>query len=303
VEDRVYHIGVWRGLDAKARELFDMVEFQKPTRSVESVDVPTKAAFLKEHGMPEKGQELKLNFSRTGGERLEAAKLWDAEALKAASTASKEGDNKAKTSSSAGGCVAQPYGLRFQTQWLNDTDYYGGSPGWSRLVSYRNRGRSPYHYGCNWGARQYYAMDFTLSYGALLYSGIPGRVTWAGASNDSYRSLGIFVDVVTYVNGTRYVNRSAHLSRLFVTEGNYISLANLPYIEIGRVGLTGTTATPHLHTALFAYPGLDRYGRAYYGTSVRPRSMRCYACTNYEVNASGSGGYYTSIYLHRYFKY
>lgn len=280
VEDRVYKVGVWRGLDAEAKRRFSMVKFQKPTRSVASLNVPTQTAYLKKMGLPAEGQEVAMSMERTGGERLAAPEVWNAEEVKAAL----EGGDAVETMA-IGNCADQPYNLPWQTQWINDTRRYG--QGISRVLSYRNRGRSPYHKGC-WGIyKQFYALDFGLSNGSKIYSAIPGRVTHAGRSNaGGLWSCGIFVDVTTRRNGVRYANRSCHLRSLNVRKGSRISLANLPYVVIGRIGLTGVTSTPHLHTAMFKYARISRAGHVYGGTSVRPRSVRYY---------SNGGGRYNSF--------
>ena len=42
---------------------------------------------------------------------------------------------------------------------------------------------------------------------------------------------------------------------------------------------------------------------AYGGESVRPLRIRCFACNDYDVAASGGGGYYTAYYHGRWMKY
>lgn len=276
--DRVYALGAWQdpgaGLD-EVLPVFEMVEFTAPTDRVTSLELPSLAEYLTARGLPEEGAELVLDTTRTVGISLPD----DAEEEPVEASDPPEGEGVA-TAALVSGCAVQPPGLPWQTQWWRDARYYSNA-GWTTMGFPRGRGffgEGPYHYGC-WGSyHQHYAVDYPLQTGARLYAATPGRVTYAGYRNDGYWSLGIHVDVTTYVNGVRYVSRSAHLSSVNVRKGQVISRRNLPYVVIGRAGTTGAAVYPHLHAAVFQSPGLDAFGRAYGGTSVRPRRMRCYDC-------------------------
>ena len=299
VEGRVYHVGVWQELGAEAQRLFDKLEFTPPVQSLKTLNLPDLETYLKARGMPEVGDEVELDYSRTDGAPL--------------AEASWEGDEPDVTLEAqvARGCALQPRGLRWQTQWIDDASYYSNRPGWSRMGTSTNGffNDPKYHLGCKSNPPrtygQFYAVDYGLQVGAKLYSAIPGRVKYAGQSNDNYWSLGIFVDVRTTVGGNAYTNRSAHLSRLNVRKGKFISKKNLPYVVIGRAGLTGYSGYPHLHTAVFKNASVDRYGRAYNGTSVKPRKMRCFGCNSnqYDTGAKGKGGFYTNFYRQRWLKW
>ena len=295
VSHRVYTLGVWRDLDEEAMELFARIQFDVPSRDVASLALPALVTFLAERGLPEAGAALLLDDERaptiTDGDELWGEEPEEALLMPIA-------DSGESGAALARGCVQQPRGLRWQTQWIGDANFWGRR-GTTTMGYPRGRGffgQGPYHYGC-WGSyHQHYAVDYPLQHGAKLYAATPGRVTYAGYRNDGYWSLGIHVDVTTYQNGNRYVSRSAHLSRVYVRKGQDISNKRLPWVVIGRAGSTGaaTSSYPHLHAAVFYRPGLDRYGRAYGGTSVRPRRMRCFGCGSPDVRApNGKGGFYT----------
>ena len=292
VKGRVYNVGVWQGLGAEAQRLFDTVAFETPTRSLKSLRVPDLKTYLKTHGLPEVGQKLELDYSRTGGTFLAGAiETTDDTELSLAPTGVQAG------------CAAQPSGLPWQTQWIDDANAFG-SRGWSRM-GYASGGffNEGYHVGCAGGYHQFYAVDYGLQRGAKLYAATPGRVTWVGARNDSYWSLGIFVDVRTTVGGASYTSRSAHLSSVNVRKGQTITTANLPYVVIGRAGSTGAATGPHLHAAVFKNASLGSSGPVYGGTSVKMTKMRCFGCSNYDVDAPGAGGYYTRFYRQRWLKW
>jgi hypothetical protein len=44
-------------------------------------------------------------------------------------------------------------------------------------------------------------------------------------------------------------------------------------------------------------------GQPYGGESVRPRAIRCFDCGDYDVAASGGGGFYTNYFHGRWMRY
>lgn len=59
----------------------------------------------------------------------------------------------------------------------------------------------------------------------------------------------------------------------------------------------------HLHARVAWGESLTWNGQPYGRESVRPSAIRCFACTDYDVAASGDGGFYTDYYYGRWMKY
>lgn len=299
VDGRVYKIGVWRGLDEEAQRLFDRITFRAPTRTVASLSVPDKAAYLRSvSGGLEPGDEVVLDYSRTGGEPLPEGALSladDAAGLAAAGLA---------TATAADGyCATMPSGVLWQTQWYKDTDYFGGSPGWTRY-GYPYYWGQNYHIGCTDDYQQHYAADFAMTHGSQVYPATGGTVEYVGQTlDDGYWSLGLWIGMGFWYNGYYYYTRSAHLSSENVYKGQGINYTDIPYVVIGWSGCTGACSIPHLHSAAMRDVYLDAYGRDYWGRSVKPSYIRCYACTNYDIASSSGGGWYTKFWEDRWMKY
>lgn len=79
-------------------------------------------------------------------------------------------------------------------------------------------------------------LDFKAPSGTPVYATGPGTVMKAG-SNGGY---GLMVEIKHAGN---IITRYAHLSRIHVKEGDYISAGT----RVGRVGSTGRSTGPHLH--------------------------------------------------------
>lgn len=88
-------------------------------------------------------------------------------------------------------------------------------------------------------------MDFKARTGTRVYAAAKGKVTKAGWSGGYGRMVEI-----DHGNGT--TTRYAHLSRISVKKGQYVS----PDMSIGRVGSSGRSTGPHLHYEI------RRYGKA-----------------------------------------
>lgn len=197
----------------------------------------------------------------------------------------------------ASGCVAQPTGMKWQTAWDN-TNVYFATAGLSQAGPYFYNEPNTNHVGCTGSYPQYYAIDWFMSYGANVYSSIPGKVIWAGESPNPYNTLGKYVAVEHWYGGNRYVAIHAHLSRVFVVKGQIINDSwdlsdpnSLPMVIIGEAGRTDvpSTSVTHLHHSTFYNPSFDSNGEIYGGRSVKPTNVRCFGCN------SGSGGYYTAF--------
>lgn len=87
------------------------------------------------------------------------------------------------------------------------------------------------------GNRFHPGIDFPAPTGTAVFAARAGRVTWAGWRADGY---GNEVSIA-HRNGVR--SMYAHLSRVLVARGRYVSAGTL----IGRVGATGLATGPHLH--------------------------------------------------------
>lgn len=79
-------------------------------------------------------------------------------------------------------------------------------------------------------------VDFRASHGSTVQAAAPGRVVRAGRQGGYGRTVEIL-----HSNG--YSTRYAHLSAIFVKEGDSVK-AGAP---VGRVGSTGRSTGPHLH--------------------------------------------------------
>ena len=107
-------------------------------------------------------------------------------------------------------------------------------------------------------------------------------------------------------NGS-YRSLTAHLMRINsgVTWGAWID----GYHQvIGWAGDTGEYYAyddwaPHLHARVAWGESLTFNGQPYGGESVRPRAIRCFDCNDDDVDASGTGGFYTDYFHGRWMRY
>ena len=96
------------------------------------------------------------------------------------------------------------------------------------------------YYGAPRGAGTYHAgldIDQTFNYGGAIAAAAPGQVVLA--TSDGY-GYGAYV-VIRHDNG--YETLYAHMSAIYVTQGQYVSQGEI----IGAIGCTGYCTGPHLH--------------------------------------------------------
>lgn len=86
-------------------------------------------------------------------------------------------------------------------------------------------------------------IDFTAKYGTSVYATANGTVETAKWNIWGYGKQ------VILQHDSIYKTRYAHLSKIFVKEGDYIKVGQ----KIGEVGSTGLSTSPHLHYELIKY--------------------------------------------------
>lgn len=97
---------------------------------------------------------------------------------------------------------------------------------------------SNWYVSCPYGGYSgHKGIDLATRYGAKVLSSEDGVVISAVHSSVSYGNC----ILVQHDNG--YVTRYAHLSKIYVSEGETVSKSEL----IGRVGSSGNSTGPHLH--------------------------------------------------------
>ncbi len=119
----------------------------------------------------------------------------------------------------------------------------GGSSGGGRVPTGRFTWPVPgvkhvsSYYGMRWG-KLHKGIDISTSgiYGRTVVAAASGKVTRAGW----FSSYGYCVDI-QHSNG--YLTRYAHLSKISVSKGQYVSAGQ----AIGKVGNSGNSTGPHLH--------------------------------------------------------
>ena len=87
------------------------------------------------------------------------------------------------------------------------------------------------------GHRFHEGIDLLAPFGTEVIAAAPGRVAWAGPRAGGWGKL------VTLANGHRLRTMYAHLSRIDVKVGQWVSGGQV----IGRVGQSGDATAPHLH--------------------------------------------------------
>ncbi len=99
-----------------------------------------------------------------------------------------------------------------------------------------------------------------------------------------------------------YRNTTAHLTaiRAGVRWGAQIDAY---WDTIGWAGSTGGPWAPHLHARVSYNESLTANGQPYGGQSVRPLRLRCFDCSDFDVDATGAGGFYNSFWHGRWMRY
>jgi murein DD-endopeptidase MepM/ murein hydrolase activator NlpD len=106
----------------------------------------------------------------------------------------------------------------------------------SRVSSYYSYRRSPFT-----GSRQFHnGIDLPAPTGTPIYPGLSGTVTEVGYS-------AIYGNYVMVAHLSGYTTLYGHLSRVDVSQGNYVSTAT----RLGLVGSTGQSTGPHLHFTIY----------------------------------------------------
>lgn len=181
------------------------------------------------------------------------------------------------------GCWAQPTGLFIQIAHSWDAN---GS-GWSRMGTPNFWGERT-HGGWGMGrctsgyyTNDLYAIDYYLRRGDRLYSPFAeGYVMYVGWDPENWWNYGKMVVIAT--PGGKFWSLSAHLSRVNVVPGQYVTDETL----IGWAGSTGYAAPyPHLHQVYYRW-ARSSWGRPYGGQGLKPTRL---------VHLGQGGGAYRSF--------
>lgn len=306
--DRVYEIGLWStrpGLDARGRALLDALRFHAPARELGSLGLPPHDQALFGTPPPAERAESDAALERR---RMMARRTAEEDpgflaAARAQVTAGPIADPLAATCG-----FTAPAELYWQLQWDDTNTFYSGTyydlrnrSGWSAMSgNYGSWWGTNYHVGLCYTQRsnQYYANDWPAQHWANAYAAFSGHVEWAGWGTDGFATLGRYV----VVRNGKYRSTTAHLSaiRAGVKWGAWID----GYWDlIGWAGDTGGPWDPHLHARVSWGESLTANGQPYGGQSVRPNRLRCFDCSDHDLDAAGAGGFYTGFWHGRWMRY
>jgi murein DD-endopeptidase MepM/ murein hydrolase activator NlpD len=305
--DRLYEVGLWSSsdepFDATGEDVLQRLVFYAPSARVADLDLTDAKDAL--YALPP--DDIAPVNARAAAER--SARYLDAVAADPELRAAAHAELAQAPDKDPYSCgFTAPSSLYWQTQWDASNTFYSGSyydlranPGWSAMSgNYGSWWGTNYHVGLCYAnyANQYYANDWPAQYWANAYAAFTGYVKWAGWGTDGFVTLGRYVVVR---NGS-YRSLTAHLSGL--NSGIYWGAWVDGYNKvIGFAGSTGGDWAPHLHARVSWGESLTWNGQPYGGESVRPRAIRCFDCNDYDVAASGGGGYYTAYYHGRWMRY
>ncbi len=263
VKNRVYQINVYGDrLDAQDRELLSSLRFYKPSRSVDSLQLPDAArepeGSQDEETPQTSGAETSLEeptFSgmATTGEKRISEGCWRANPRFFVQT---QHDGNANSRRGDG----------IRKGWT-----VAGRPNFWGQYTHGNidMGRCVGRYNTN----DKFAVDYPFDRGDLVFSPFKrGKVVFAGR-NYTHNNYGKFV-VIRASNG-KYVNVSAHLDSIpsSIRPGKVVYKNTV----IGRAGNSGgdiAVGEVHLHTAFYRYPKYNPDGSPYGGAGLkvdRPR--------------------------------
>ena len=309
--DRVYEIGIWNeaedsdGIDARGLALLDSVRFAEPTVPIASLALARHDEAL--YVVPP-ADVADANAAASARRRVLALTAADHDPGFAAAIRS-ELIEPPLPGIAANGCgFTAPASLYWQLQWDETNTFYSGTyynlrarPGWSAMSgNFGSWWGTNYHVGLCYTGRsnQYYANDWPAQHWANAYAAFSGTVEWAGWGTDGFRTLGRYV----VVRNGQYRSTTAHLSgiRQGVQWGAWIDGY---WDTIGWAGDTGGPWDPHLHARVSWGESLTWNGQPYGGQSVQPLRLRCFDCTDQDVNAAGGGGYYNSFWHGRWMRY
>lgn len=310
---RIYEIIYQGKLDDEGRNILSELRFENPRKSVESLGLPpqTEPALYVE-------QPSRENYNTSPSDKTEAVNksvsmkplvsdikmpaqigtLFEfGKALSLPTNLPTQLENREFKLAAIAGCVDWPTSKFIQTPWSNTANGsgspYGISQGWSKA--------GPAHYGQNKHIRcntagylnDYYALDFPLKKGDIVYPPASGKVIYAGWAAWGWRTMGrtVVVDL-----GDGYWSVAAHLSSINVYKGQSVGISTV----IGRAGDSGyiegvgysdgaPTNGVHLHQGVYknAQLAYDSKGYAgiHSGQSVQIRNVRYFG--------NGSGYYGT----------
>lgn len=262
VRNRVYQINVYgKRLDAQDRKVLAGLRFYRPSRSIDSLQLPDAA---REPANPQALQDQETTAAQEPSTTVEGSGVV-------------EGMRTIGERKIAEGCWrADP---RFFVQTQHDSNANGRSgdgirKGWT--VAGRPNFWGQYTHGnidmgrciSRYYTNEKFAVDYPLNRGDLIYSPFKrGKVMFAGR-NYTHNNNGKFV-VIRASNG-KYVNVSAHLASIpsSIRRGKVVYKNTV----IGRAGNTGgdiPVGEVHLHTAFYRYPKFNPDGSPYGGAGLR----------------------------------
>ncbi|HTL33387.1 MAG TPA: M23 family metallopeptidase [Kofleriaceae bacterium] len=315
--DRVYEIGLWSvdgTIDDRGRDILAHIKFEHPARTIGSLGLRRAQDAL--YDAPP--VELAARNALAHTDRVAAYKAALAADPQLAYAAQHETtDAPVRTTppgTAAAGCgFTAPSSLYWQLQWDGSNTFYSGS--WYSLRNESGWSAMSGNYGSWWGTNfhvglcypyhlnQYYANDWPTQYWGNAYAAFSGYVEWAAWGTDGFASLGRYV----VVRNGQYRSLTAHL--LAIESGIYWGAWVDAYSTI--IGYAGDTGeyyanddwAPHIHARVAWGESLTWNGQPYGGQSVGPNALRSFRCTDCDVDAAGSGGWYTSFYHGRWMKY
>ncbi len=283
VNGRVYSIAVYsespgdEGLDADDRRLLSDLRFERPSRSVGSLDLPR--ANSDEMLYPSNAEKRTVRAQKDGKALAGLASTPEEESSTVATRSTTEGGGEARL---ADGCWRADPRFYVQTQHgygANGRSDDGIPTGWT-MIGVPNFWGQYTHGNLGYGrctepyyANDKYAVDYPLNRWNYVFSPFScGTVTYAGR-NQTHADYGIFVSIRA-CNG-KYVNLSAHLEALGTNNGVRLRKGDRVTGDtvIGYAGDTGGGNIPvgrvHVHTAFYRYPKSNPDGSPYAGAGLQ----------------------------------
>lgn len=244
-------------LDTLGQALIDQIRFMEPTRTLESLGLKSVDNTLYQPSPYASGFLPKGSGIEQDSEAVEAVP----ETLSGPKAVS--------------GCADWPTAQLMQTpiaSTANGNGYSAAGPRYYGEVDHKN---------CNLALKlnDYYALDFPLRKGDVVYAPFTGTVKWIGWTCGGWDALGRVVIVEKYVGTTKYWSMAAHLNSINVAVGNNVTLSTV-------IGYAGGSATidgvhyddywsSHLHQGVYVNASLDsNCGGIYAGQSVQPLHVK-----------------------------
>lgn len=301
----VYRIDLYgTELDAEARDLLKGVRFEKPQRSVASLDLP--ASNSESALYPNGGPDSELL------ERAEIPGATDAEPTGDEPAAFTTKSTSTKSTSTKNGTMEPSEVPRYSEERVAEGCWRANSRFWMQTqhdatanaargdgipTGFSVVGRPNYWgqfthgeldgYGrcnSNYYTNDKFAVDYPYNRGDRIYSPFDGGTVVFAGQTRSHRGLGIFV-VIRDDNG-KYVSSSGHLNGLApgIQPGARVGKNTV----IGYAGNTGSGSVPtgevHNHQAFYRYPSYTKNGAPYGGRGLQTLYY------HYAGTAAGDGG-------------